>query len=209
MVDRRISGATQNDNQTAKTRNYEKRQKIVGFSKKWRCSFPSTSIALTLLRPPGACAPFVFTFQSGAPPVDSVKCKKPEFWSLSADLGAFPDLWRHTYKEFLSVINDLAYRSNETFSSRTHSFGWERLHRLSWRGRKVHRNGDYNAAHFEFCRIAWRPPGHPRRLSPVQVVSLLDTVVCSYSEQSCVGGGCLCWCVVFIISPKYWTFYHL
>ena len=31
---------------------------------------------------------------------------------------------------------------------------------------------------------AWRPPGHPRRLRPVQVVSLLDTVVCSYSKQS-------------------------
>ena len=31
---------------------------------------------------------------------------------------------------------------------------------------------------------AWRPPGHPRRFSPVQVVSLLDTAVCSYSKQN-------------------------
>ena len=36
---------------------------------------------------------------------------------------AFPDLWRHTYREFMSVIIDLAYRPNETFCSRTHKFG--------------------------------------------------------------------------------------
>ena len=37
--------------------------------------------------------------------------------------GAFPDLWRHLNGEFLSVSLDLAYRSNETFCSRTHRFG--------------------------------------------------------------------------------------
>ena len=97
--------------------------------------------------------------------------------------GAFPDLWRHTQREFLSVIIDLAYRSNETFCSRTHSFGWERLHRVSWRGRKVHRNGDYNAAHFEFCRIAWRPPGHPRRLSPAERVFFLNLHCCIHIDM--------------------------
>jgi len=36
-----------------------------------------------------------------------------------------------------------------------------------------------------------RPPGHPRRLRPVQVVSALDTVVVVLHTLSCVGGGCL------------------
>ena len=46
---------------------------------------------------------------------------------------------------------------------------------------------------------AWRPPGHPWRLRPVQVVSLLDTVV-RYSKQSCVSGGCLWWSGVYNIT---------
>ena len=164
MVDWRISGATQNDNETVKTRKYEKLQK--------KSVFPKIEGVLLLVRRSHQ----LFWNRLARAHLSFIHSKVVHLsggWS-NAKTGilvtfgrfrAFPDLWRHTYREFLSVIIDLAYRSNETFCSRTHSFGWERLHRVSWRGRKVHRNGDYNAAHFEFCRIAWRPPGHPRRLS--------------------------------------------
>ena len=35
----------------------------------------------------------------------------------------FPDLWRHAYTRLFCLILNLTYRTNETFSSRTHSFG--------------------------------------------------------------------------------------
>ena len=79
--------------------------------------------------------------------------------------GAFPDLWRHTYREFLSVSLDLAYRPDETFCSRTHRFGWETKYRACWKGRNVHRRGDYYAAHFEFCRRRRTPSGPPSALT--------------------------------------------
>ena len=174
MADGRIGHATQNDNQMAKTRKCEKLQK------KW--VFPKNEGVLLLVRRSHrvywdrlARAHLSFIHSKVVHLRLTRSNAKTGISVTFGRFGAFPDLWRHTLREFLSVIIDLAYRSNETFCSRTHSFGWERLHRVSWRGRKVHRNGDYNAAHFEFCRIAWRPPGHPRRLSPVQVVSLLDT----------------------------------
>ena len=86
----------------------------------------------------------------------------------SGRFGAFPDLWRHTQREFLSVIIDLAYRPNETFCSRMHRFGCGSWISIGWKGWKVHRKDDYHAAHFEFCRRPWPPPGHPWRLRPNQ-----------------------------------------
>ena len=44
-----------------------------------------------------------------------------------------------------------------------------RKFRLAGKARKVHRNVDYNAAHFEFCRRPVTPSGPPRRLRTVQV----------------------------------------
>ena len=46
------------------------------------------------------------------------KCKKPHF-------GTFSDLWRHSRVRRPHLIRNLAYRSNETFFSRTHRFGCE------------------------------------------------------------------------------------
>ena len=65
----------------------------------------------------------------------------------------------------MSVSLDLAYRSNETFCSRTHRFGCEPETLVSWKGRKVHRNGGYPAAHFEFCRSSVTPSGPPSALT--------------------------------------------
>ena len=41
--------------------------------------------------------------------------------------GAFPELWRHKKKKFFVLISKSAYRSNETFFSRTHSLGCRHL----------------------------------------------------------------------------------
>ena len=161
--------------------------------------------------PPDLGAHFIYTSQARAKCQSETGKKRKKFRPFLATFGhfeAFPDLWRHTQREFLSVSLDLAYRPNETFCSRTHRFGCGPETLVSWRGRKVHRNGDYNAAHFEFCRRRVTPSGPPWALTS-STGGVVAGHRCSYSKQSCVGGGCLCWCVVFIISPKYWTFYHL
>ena len=81
--------------------------------------------------------------------------------------GAFPDLWRHTYREFLSVIIDLAYRPNETFCSRTHRFGWARKLWLAGKVDKFTEMAIITLRILSSVGDAWRPPGHPRRLRPV------------------------------------------
>ena len=81
-----------------------------------------------------------------------------------ADLGHFLTSDVILKVEFLSVSLDLAYRSNETFCSRTHRFGCWKLW-LAGKARKVHRNGGYPAAHFEFCRRTVTPSGPPSALT--------------------------------------------
>ena len=112
--------------------------------------------------PPDLGAHFIYTSQVRAKCRAETRKKRKKFRSFLATFGhfeAFPDLWRHTQREFLSVSLDLAYRPNETFCSRTHRFGCGLETLVGWKGRKVHRNGDYNAAHFEFCRRCVTPSG--------------------------------------------------
>ena len=150
-------------------REVSKTAKKSRFFLKWRCSSPSTSIAPTFIETAWRVRIFRLYIPKWCTSGGLGQMQKTGISVTFGLFGAFTNLWRHTLKRILSVIIHLVYRSNDQlFCSRTHSFGWERLHRLSWRLRKVHRTGDYNAAHFELCRIAWRPPGHPRRLSLVR-----------------------------------------
>ena len=128
--------------------------------------------------PPDLGAHFIFTSQARAKCQSETRKKRKKFRPFLATFGhfeAFPDLWRHTQREFLSVSLDLAYRPNETFCSRTHRFGCGLETLVGWKGRKVHRNGDYNAAHFEFCRRCVTPSG--------PLSALASSAVCEFGHR--------------------------
>ena len=114
------------------------------------------------------------------------------------NFGHFLPIWGISWpltsylKSFLSVSLDLAYRSNETFCSRTHRFGCGPETLVGWKGWKVHRNGGYPAAHFEFCRSSVTPSGPPSALTsscsdgPVAVVFVVVVVVLVVDVVACV-----------------------
>ena len=145
-------------------RDIEFWRKII-ISQKWRWWRHWASFRTSNFQPPDPCAHFIFTLQKVSPLRSTARAKTSEFSVTFGRFGAFPDLWRHTQREFLSVSLDLAYRSNETFCSRTHRFGCGPETLVCWKGRKVHRNGGYPAAHFEFCRSSVTPSGPPSALT--------------------------------------------
>ena len=74
------------------------------------------------------------------------------------DFGTFPDLWRHRQITLFCRICDLAYRSNETFFSRTRRF---LISRSAWplRVSSINdKNDDENAAHVRNGMVLWRSP---------------------------------------------------
>ena len=142
-------------------------------------------------QPPDPCAHFIFTLQKVSPPRSTARAKTSEFRSLLADLGHF-------------LTSDVILKENFCRLASIWLIGLMKLFALGridsavgrklWLAGKV---GKFTEMVVIPLRIlssvgeAWRPPGHPRRLRPVQVVSLLDTVVCSYSE--------LCWWGLFVL----------
>ena len=90
MADRRISGATQYHDQMVKTRKYEKLWKKIWFFPKMKVMVPYGAKNISTVGSHCACASFVYTSQPWALLFLMAKCKKPEFRSLSTDLGYFP-----------------------------------------------------------------------------------------------------------------------
>ena len=183
-------------------------RKIIS-SQKWRWCRRWASFRTSHFQPPDPCAHFIFTLQKVSPPRSTARAKTSEFRSLFADLGHF-------------LTSDVILKENFCRLASIWLIGLMKLFALGridsavgwklWLAGKAEKFTEMVVIPLRILSsvgVAWRPPGHPRRLRPVQVVSLLDTVVCLYSKQSCFGGCCLCWCVVFMISPRYWTFHHL
>ena len=164
MVVRRIPGSTRSKSQLRKL-NSEKKVGRFGVCLK---NGDARVVLTHYIGPPDLGAHFIYTSQPRAKSRSETPKKRKKFLPFLATFGhfeAFPDLWRHTQREFLSVSLDFTYRPNETFCSRTHRFGCGPETLVSWRGRKVHRNGDYNAAHVEFCRSLVTPSGPPSALA--------------------------------------------
>ena len=173
-------------------------KKII-ISQKWRWWRHWSSFRNGKFEPPDPCAHFIFTFQTPTPLRFTTPSKKPDFRPLFADLGHF-------------LTSDVILKENFCRLASIWLIDLMKLFALgridSAVGRKLWLAG--KVAKFTeivviLLRIlssvgeAWRPPGHPWRLRPVQVVSLLDTVD-RYSKQSCVGGGCLWWSCVYNIT---------
>ena len=109
-----LAAPPKNDNQMAKTRKCEKMQKKVGFFKNEGLThgvgekyfYRGSAWSMRIFR---------LYIQKTAPLTFDGQMQKNKISVTFGRFGAFPDLWRHTYRKFLSVIIDLAYRSNETF----------------------------------------------------------------------------------------------
>ena len=84
--------------------------------------------------------------------------------------------------------------------------------RLSWRGRKVHRNGDYNAAHFEFCRRRVTPSGPPSALTSRRwgrTLTVTALVVIVVVVVACVVRVVYCrCCLLFRLDVRVVVFVH-
>ena len=96
---------------------WEKFQKM-GFSKKWGWCAQYRSLPFSGLVCLGTAHIFIMVHFLPRDLHQSERRKKPHF-------GTFPDLWRHSRVRRPHLIRNLAYRSNETFFSRTHRFGCE------------------------------------------------------------------------------------
>ena len=158
-------------------------------------------------RPHNHCAHFIYTLQTPNPPRFTAPSKKPVFRPLFADLGHFLTSDVILKENFCRLASIWLIDLMKLFAlGRIDSAVVRKL----WLAGKV---AKFTEKVVILLRIlssvgdAWRPPGHPRRLRPVQVVSLLDTVVYTLSRAVLV--GVVCDDLVFIISPRYWTFHHL
>ena len=147
--------------------------------------------------PPGYGAYDVYTFQ-WPNPLDSMAIRKKH------DFGTFPDLWRHRQITLFFRICDLAYRSNETFFSRTLRFS---ISRPAWplRVRSINdKNDDENAAHVRNGMVLWRSPETvvSRTASRVATTIVAEIVLFLFLTIS--------FFKIFsiVISPSYWTLHQ-
>ena len=110
------------------------------------------------------------------------KCKKPEFRSLSADLGHFltsdviliENFWRLWSIWLIDLMKLFALRHTDLAAAR----------KLRFAGKveKFTEKAIITLRILSSVGLAWRPPGHPRRLRPV----LRVVCRCWCSRQSCV-----------------------
>ena len=181
-------------------------KKII-ISQKWRWCPHWRSFRTSKFEPPDPCAHFIYTLQKVTSPRSTAPSKKPEFRSLFADLGHFLTSDVILKENFCRLASIWLIGLMKLFALGRIDLAVGRKLWLSWKGWKVHRKGGYPAAHFEFCRRSVTPSGPPSALT-----SSTGGVVAGHRfytrKQNCVG-GVVCVDVVFIISPRYWTFHHL
>ena len=136
--------------------------------------------------PHNHCAHFIYTFQTPNPPRFTAPSKKPDFRPLFADLGHFLTSDVILKENFCRLASIWLIDLMKLFALGRIDSAVVRKLCFAGKAGKVHRNGGYPAAHFEFCRSSVTPSGPPSALT-----SSTGGVVAghrSYSKQSCVGG---------------------
>ena len=169
-------------------------KKII-ISQKWRWWPLWGSFRTSHFQPPDPCAHFIYTLQKVSPPRSTARAKTSEFRSLFADLGHFLTSDVILKENFCRLASIWLISLMKLFAlGRIDSAVGRKL----WLAGKV---GKFTEMVVIPLRIlssvgeAWRPPGHPRRLRPVQVVSLLDTVLILEAELCWWGLFVLTWCL--------------
>ena len=132
---------------------------------------------ISTVDPHCACASFVYTSQRIHPWRSMAKCKKPEFRSLLADLGHFLTSDVILKENFCRLASIWLIDLMKLFALGRIDSAVARKLRLAGKAEKFTEKVVIPLRILSSVGDAWRPPGHPRRLRPVQVVSLLDTVV--------------------------------
>ena len=124
--------------------------KKMGFSPKMLGSPTCLEFCLDVVGPPGECAHFRNGSFCGPALSFPANRKKTPF-------ETFPDLWHHRRVRRPGLIRNLAYRPNETFFSRTLSFGCGLQVWIGGWLSKV-QNDDENAAHVRNGMVHCRSP---------------------------------------------------
>ena len=116
-------------------------------------------------QPPDPCAHFIYTLQKVSPPRSTARAKTSEFRSLLADLGHFLTSDVILKENFCRLASIWLIGLMKLFALGRIDSAVGRKLWLAGKARKVHRNGGYPAAHFEFCRRSVTPSGPPSALT--------------------------------------------
>ena len=144
-------------------------KKII-ISRKWRWWPHWGSFRTSNFQPADPCAHFIYTLQKVSPPRSTAPSKTPEFRSLFADLGHF-------------LTSDVILKENFCRLASIWLIGLMKLFALGridsavgrklWLAGKVGKFTEMVVIPLRILSsvgVAWRPPGHPRRLRPAEWV---------------------------------------
>ena len=126
-----------------------------------------------------------------SPPRSTAPSKTSEFRSLLADLGHFLTSDVILKENFCRLASIWLIGLMKLFALGRTDLAAARKFRLVGKAEKFTEKVVIMLRILSYVGIGVTPSGPPRRLRPVQVVSLLDTVVCSYYE--------LCWWGWFVL----------